>query len=236
MSARIQTRSPQQQAVVEQLVQTFQIDGSKILFLNEKNRLEPWLNYKALSRIAKLSGRFRSLAEHFATYIEPLRQVVYSATVIDSDNFEYTRSGAATVGESLPEGEEADAHEVASARALRRALDAADFDPVNASVPTLDLQLSSPQHQAADQALSRSNDIKAAHKIAAEKGLIKPLEDDPTLRDYGDYRKFLSVNFGYNSMAAMKPFERAALINALRELPDVVAPTAGAPPESEAVS
>jgi len=213
-----QFRTPEQNAIVNQLVQTFQIDGSKVLFLNEQNRNEPWLNYKALTRIGKLSGRFRSMAEHFATYIEPLREVVHSATVIDADGFEYTRSGSAKVGESLAAGEEADAHDLASSRALRLAFDAADFDPIKGGIPTLNLQLSSDQHAAQDQALSRKNDLARIHMLAVQKGLIKPREDDPSQNDLTDYRDFIATNFaGVNTAAALKPVERAALINALNE-------------------
>jgi hypothetical protein len=217
-------RTPEQQAVVQRLVQEFGIDAEKVLFLKKGKPLEPWLNYKALTRVAKLSGRFRGLAEHFATYVEPLRQVVHSATVTDKDGFEYTRSGSATIGEQLFDGDEANADELAASRALRAALDAADFDPVNAGAQPLDLQLSAPEHVVADSAISRANDIKAAHKIARDKGLIRPSPDDASLLDMTDYRAFLTQGFNVNSMVGLKPYERAALINALRELPDPIQP------------
>lgn len=220
MSARIHNRTPDQQAVVQQLVEQFRIDPEKVLFLKREKPLEPWLNYEALTTIARQSGRFRSLSEHFATFDAGLKQVVHSATVIDANGFEYTRSGAARLGEVLFEDEEPDEHSLAAARALRLAFDSAGFDPVKAaSVVPLDLTLSHAEHAQRDEVASRLKDLKQIHLLAAKKGLIRPSDEDASRNDMTEYREWLAQHFeGANSAAAFTPAQRAIAINLLREL------------------
>lgn len=214
-------RTPEQQAVVAMLAKNFQIEPEKILFLKREKPLEPWLNYEALTSIARKSGRFRGLSEHFSTYIQELKQLVHSATVIDSDGFQYTRSGAARLGETLAEGDEPDEHSLAAARALRLALDSAGFDPMKAaSVVPLELNLNHQEHAIRDEAASRLKDLRQIHSMAAQKGLIRPSDEDPAKNDMTRYRQWLAENFnGVGSAVGFTPASRAIAINMLRELP-----------------
>lgn len=222
----ITTRSPEQQAVVQQLVDRYQIDAEKILFLKPRKPLEPWLNFEALTAIARQSGRFRGLSEHYATFIgPPLNQLVHSATVIDSDGFEYTRSGAAGIGEMLPGNEEPDEHSLAAARALRLAFDSAGFDPVKAAtiVPLGDLKLSPLLNadQARIEAAARAKDLGTIHMLAAQKLLIRPSAEDASKNDMTRYRTWLAENFnGVESSEKLLASERAIAINLLRALPE----------------
>lgn len=225
MSSQIANRSQEQQAVVQGLVDRFQIDAEKILFLKPRKPLEPWLNFEALTAIARQSGRFRGLSEHYSTYIEALKQLVHSATVIDSDGYEYTRSGAARLGETLFENEEPDEHSLAAARALRLAFDSAGFDPVKSTtiVPLGDLKLASSraQDQARIEALARSKDLGTIHMLAAQKLLIRPSEEDASKNDMTRYRAWLAQNFnGVESSEGLLASERAIAINLLRALPE----------------
>jgi hypothetical protein len=214
------TRTAPQEAVVQQLVEKWKLDRDKILFLNPNKPTEPWLNYDALTIIARGSGRFRSLSEHYSTFIQELKHVIHTATVVDSDGIEYTRSGAAAIGERLFADEEVDEHSLAATRALRSALDSAGFDVVKAS-SVIDLNLPREQHTQQDEANARVNDLRQLHAIAARKGLIVPSAEDESRNDMTEYRAWLAEHFhGAGSAAGFTAAERAIAINLLRQLPD----------------
>ena len=219
------TRSTAQMQVVNLLAERWSIDPDKILFLNSKKPLEPWLNYEALTGIARQSGRFQSLSEHFATFVGGLKTVLHSATVIDVEGREYTRSGAAKLGETL-DGEEVDVFNLAATRALRLAFDSAGFDPVKATaVIPIDLKLppTAEQHDAAQEAQARIKDLRTIHALAARKGLIVASEQDPSTNDTTKYRAWLAEKFdGRGSAGGFSAADRAIAINELRQLPDVV--------------
>lgn len=213
-------RTDAQNAVIAALAENFEIDPTKILFLNREQPLEPWLPADVLMGIARQSGLFKAINEEFATYIEPLKQVVHVATVIDPEDRIFTRTGAATLGERLGDSvEPAEPHSLASARALKAVLDAAGFNPAKAA-PVLKLRLPPEEHAIADQATSRTNDLATIHTIARDKGLIRDPKDGTNNLDMTAYRAFLAESFGVNTAAALSPEERSALINRLRELPE----------------
>jgi hypothetical protein len=215
-------RTPEQQQIARLLVERWNLDPDKILFLKNGKPTEPWLNYDALTVIARGSGRFRSLSEHFSTFVPGLNHIVYSATVVDKDDFGYTRSGAASLGETL-DGEEVNTHDLAATRALRKALDSAGFDVVKASsVVAIDLNLPKDEQAVQDETNSRLKDLRTIHMIAGRKGLIVPAEDDPAHNDMTAYRNWLKENFGVITSAGLSPANRAIAINLLRQLPDVV--------------
>jgi hypothetical protein len=223
MQQQYVTRTPMQQAVVDQLVRNFNIQGDRVLFLSRQDPIDPWIPYDQLVAIARQSGRFQSIAESYVEYISDLKQLIHSATVIDPDGRSYIRSGAATIGEKLPNEEIPDEHALAAARALKAALDAAGFNPVKAA-PILDLNLQPKEHEVADQAESRRQDLKTIHALAEQKGLIVPLDEDASQKDFTAYRGFLETNFGTKTTVSMGPSDRARVINALRNLPDLDAP------------
>lgn len=216
-----QVRTPDQQAIVDQLVQRWKIEPDKILFLKPGQPLEPWLNYAALTVIARGSGRFRSLSEHFSTFVPGLNHLVHTATVIDSDGFEYTRTGVAQLGETIVKGEEVDEHSLAATRALRAALDSAGFDAVKASsIVALDLALPKDEHAAQQEDQERISDVRLIHTLARQKGLITPSDPGSGTTPMRNYRTWLSEHFGVDSAAALSAAERAIVINKLRLLPD----------------
>jgi hypothetical protein len=209
-------RTADQQAVVARLVQSFNIQGEKVLFLNDADPLEPWLNSKALLAIARQSGEFKQVATTYSEYINDLRQIVWSATVVNLQDQGFTRSGVAKLGEKLPNEEEPDEHDLAASRALRAALDDAGFDPTKAA-PCLNLKLPPDQHAVAHEKETRLNDLRRIHKIAGEKGLIVPKVEDASRNDDTAYRGWLVRYFGVNTTAAMGPADRARVINALTD-------------------
>lgn len=211
-----------QQAVVKQLVDRWSLDPERILFLKAHKPTEPWLNYEALTVVARGSGRFRSLSESFATFVPELKHVVHSATVVDSEGFDFTRSGAAAIGETLFEGDVVDEHDLAATRALRKALDSAGFDIVKASsVVAIDLNLPKEEHRERDEANARLQDLRTIHKLAAQKGLIVPLQEDASRNDMTAYREWLAEHFeGASSAAGFAATNRSIAINLLRQLPD----------------
>lgn len=218
-------RTAEQQAIVDQLGQSFEIDTEKILFLNRLKPLEPWLSYDALVAIARRSGDFSQISESYSEYIPELKQLVHTATVVDPQGRIYMRSGAATIGEKLVNEEAPDEHSLAAARALKAVLDAAGFNPLKAA-SVVELKLPPKEHLEADQAASRLNDLKIIHLLAAQKGLIKPHEDDPETNDLKPYRDWLTANFGVNTAAKLGPADRAAAINMLRGMPEQLAAVA----------
>ncbi|HKO43373.1 MAG TPA: hypothetical protein VJU84_08785 [Pyrinomonadaceae bacterium] len=216
-------RSLQQQEVIKKLQELFKLeeeDANSILFLDKKHPLKPWYPYGVAMTIARQSNELRDVAEHFSTYIEPLRQLVHSATVTDSKGRTFTRPGVATLGEKM-EGEDEDTideHRLAGARAINSALDMAGFNPVKLTSSTLELNLGSREDSILNDAEARSKDLRQIHTLAREKGLIKPFEDDPTKNDVTGYFNFLLEKFGTDTTAQMAPAERAQVINALQEL------------------
>ena len=206
-----------QETIRMQLAEQFNIDPERILFLNEKNPDEPWLNAEALTTIARQSGQFQAIDEEFNQYIERLNQIVHSATVVDREGRSYTRSGVATIGESS----EIDDHGLAAGRAMSAALTAAGFNPLRpGAVNTLDLNLPTDQPVISDEAQSRNQDLKRIHKLAEVKGLIIPTPGGGW--DRTKYRQMLMEKYEVNTAAGFDQLQRASLIQVLEQMPDVV--------------
>lgn len=202
------------------LGEQFNIDPERILFLNEGKPEEPWLPAEALMTIARQSGNFKAIDESVDQFIEPLRQIVHRATVIDVDGRSYTRCGVATLGERG----DVDDHALAAGRALNAALTAAGFNPLRpGAVVTLDLNLApgAPHVETtpAGEAQARTIDLKRIHVLAAEKGLIKHLRNGE--KDARAYRQMLKERFGVSTVIAMNQAERASVVNYIQQLPDV---------------
>jgi hypothetical protein len=228
-----------QLAVIGQITSSYDIDAERIRFLNEGRPNDPWFPPDVLMSMARQSGKFQSIAERHDQFIPPpLNQVVHQATVIDDHDRLYTRSGAATVGEKLSNGEEIDAHVLAGGRALSATLTAAGFHPLRAaSVLNVQSPRSKVQGQAErshtqrldaglaprvskdDAVHSRLRDLKRIHAIAMAKGLIRC---EGGLRDLTLYRRQLAEWYeGATSAVNFDPIQRASLIQALARLPDV---------------
>ena len=216
-------RTPEQQSVINALTARFDIDAEGIRFLNPNKKAEPWFPAEVLQSIARQSERFRGISVEFATYIEPLKQIVYTTTVTDNENRIFTRSGSAGLSERLPDsdGAVADAHSLAASRSAVAGLTAAGFNPMKAaSAVSLEVKLPSSAHREADQAQARLSDVQRIHILAKQKGLIKPVQgaaDDRT-----DYVLFLTENFGETTSTALKPEQRAGCIAAMAALPDAI--------------
>jgi hypothetical protein len=226
----MQTRTREQELVIDALQMQFGLNGADtegILFLDRSKKLKPWFPYDVGLTIARQSDDLGGIEEHYISYIDPLRQVVHSATVTDARGRTFTRSGVAKIGEKLDNEETPDEHRLAGARALNAALDAAGFNPLKAGSSALELNLPPREHIAQDESASRRKDLKQIHLLAAQKGLIVPQEEDAARNDMTEYRKFLADNFqGRNSAADFSSAERAILINLLRELPEPLAAVA----------
>jgi hypothetical protein len=218
-------RTANQQAVIAKLEEIFGLsseDTEGILFLKPNKPLKPWLPYDVALAIARQSPDLRSVTDRYVDYITALQQVVHSATVTDSKGREFTCTGIATIGETLPNEDIPDEHRLAKARGLNGALDMAGLNPLKTEPQVLDLKLSGQRESAIlDEAAARSKDLRQIHALAHEKGLIKLTDDEPPVVDISQYLQFLTNNFGVNSAAKMQPVERAQLINKLTFLPDL---------------
>ena len=209
------TRTPQQQAVVDQLVERYNINGSKVLFLNEKNPNEPWLRGKLLAAIARQSGLFKSILVKYDQFIAPLSQVVYQGEVMDLDDHLFSLPGVGTHGEKMANSEdEVNEHDLAESRALKSTLELAGFDPLDpASVVHLGELM--PRVPGEAEAESRLNDLARIHILAKEKGLIIEGARMDGKDDASRYRKFLLDKYGINTAAGFDPLQRKSLIEAL---------------------
>jgi hypothetical protein len=216
---RTQTRTEQQKTIVEQLVKTFGIDGSKVLFLNPDKPTDFWLRGKTLAQIARQSGKFKVIRVEHEKVIEigVTRQAISQGTVVDLEDRIYSYPGVATFGERIPETEEqGDAWDLADARALRSTLDLAGFDPLDpTSVVPLNGKNGNGEHTAAPrdpvvaEAAARVSDFARIKILSREKGLIAG-------KDASGYRKFLATNYdGAVSAAGFDPVQRKSLIATL---------------------
>lgn len=210
-------RTQTQQSVISQLTQKFEIDEEKILFLNPNKPDEPWLSAEVLMSIARQSGGFQTIEESFDQYIPGLEQVAHTAIVVDKDGRVYKRSGVASLSETVG-GDKPDVHALAGSRALNAVLTAAGFHPLRAaSVVPLDTKRE--PHTLADEAASRAKDLKRIHAIAERKGLIT--EGTGGVKDMSPYRSWLMEHHGTTTAANLNPIQRASVINALGQWPDI---------------
>ncbi len=203
-----------QEAIRRELGEKFNIDPERILFLNDKKPEEPWLPAEALMTIARQSGEFQAIDETVEQYIAPLNQIVHRATVIKKDGTSFGRCGVATIGER----QDIDDHALAAGRALAAALTAAGFNPLRpGAVVSLELNLPRQEYSQADEAKSRTTDLKRIHAIGIEKGLIQFIPGAG--KDDRGYRQMLKEKYGVGSAVAFDGAERASLINYMEQLP-----------------
>jgi len=215
MSQQLPTRTKQQQAIAEDLARRLQIDGERILFLNSRDKEEPWLPPEALTTIARLSDRFKHLDEGFQEFIPPLNQVVHHATFIDCEGNTFGRSGVATVGAFA----DLDAHIIAAGRAISAALTSGGINPLRpGSVVTLSTEKGGPNFISPELAATESSrsDLARIHILAKEKGLIVG-------KDYSGYRNFLRQKYdGAVSVAGFDQLQRKSVIEALERFDPAV--------------
>ncbi|MCP9496254.1 MAG: hypothetical protein MSG64_17560 [Pyrinomonadaceae bacterium MAG19_C2-C3] len=222
--AKVTANTIEQKEIVRQLVNTYGIDGDRVLFLKPHKPHEAWLPPDILTQIANIAGLFKSIDEEYANYIEPLGQVVHRATVIDTNDRIFARSGVASLTEERrdEQGGTIDAHALAAGRAIKAALTAAGFDPtrpgaVNALRPPTEAAPVTPHHVTLD-AQSRNTNIKHLHTVAYRKGLIVVRHGEP--RDMTAYRNFLLELFDTETSAVLTQEQFAIAINALDPMPD----------------
>jgi hypothetical protein len=212
------SKTLKQQEIANRLAEQFDIDGERILFLNEEKPDEPWLNAEALITIARRSGNFQEIDEGFNQFVTALNQVIHTATVVDKEGRRYTRTGVATIGESKDINE----HDLAVGRAMGAALTAAGFNPLRpGAAVTLDLNLQKDNNNLSaqiDEARSRTTDLKRIHALAIEKRLIT---FPGGVKDMAEYRKTLKENYGVTTAGGFNALQRASLINFLERLPEV---------------
>jgi len=203
------------------LATEYGIDGERILFLNPRNHNEPWLPPTILEAIARTFDEYRSSSVQHDKFIPETREVIYMATVTDSKERIFSRSGVATVAEANIQSDEIDANILAQGRALSAALNAAGFNPVKStSAPTVNFKdeaeyENKPKIRFAieEEAEARTKDLKQIHALAIEKGLTVDKDDT-------DYRVWLTQNFGVKTSAILDAQERARVINKLRVYQD----------------
>jgi hypothetical protein len=209
-----------QHGVLELLQRNFALsDGEleRVLFLNERDKTEPWIPADLQEAIARQVGTFKHISVTHDKFINERQQVIYTATVIDTADRSYTRTGAAIIGEA-PNGVEMDVDVLAASRALNAALNAAGFNPFKAgsvvniaeareSLQAKPLNPTEQQlHAVEDEATARRTDLARIHALAVEKGLTVGKDDSR-------YRDELFEHYGVRTAAILNRTERAAVVN-----------------------
>ncbi len=202
-----QIKTQKQQEIVSNLVNQFGIDGERILFLNSRDENDPWIPPSVLEQIARQMEGYRSSSVQHDKFIPQTSQTVYLATVTDSLDRVFTRSGVATVGEINNVLDEIDTDYLAMGRALSAALNAAGFNPVKA-IKTVNFR-DEAENERRLRPILRTKDLKQIHAMATEKGLM--FGDDKTA-----YRAWLFENFGVRTAAILDAQTRSRVINLLR--------------------
>lgn len=220
-------RTTKQHGILELLQRNFALSDAeleRVLFLNDRDKTEPWIPADLQEAIARQVGTFKHISVTHDKFIEARQQVIYTAMVVDTADRSFTRTGAAIIGES-PNGVEMDADILASSRALNAALNAAGFNPFKAgsvvglaeareALNARPLNQNEQQlHAVEDEATSRRNDLARIHVLAVEKGLWIG-------RDGSRYREELFKNYGQQTAAVLNRVERAAVINWLTNYQD----------------
>src|SRR5262249_14865657 len=82
----------------------FDIEVDLIRFFDKERPDKPWFPAEVLMSMARQSDQFRSVEEKFDKPIPGFNQFVHQATVVDAKDRLFGRSGAATIGERLPNG------------------------------------------------------------------------------------------------------------------------------------
>jgi hypothetical protein len=217
-------RTAKQTEILSKLTQNFDIDETRILFLNPRDEAEPWIPADELTSIARQHGGFKSIGVEHEKFIPETNQVIYTATVVDAQDRIYIRSGAATFGETAGNGLDIDADTLAQGRALGASLRAAGFHPYKSgSIVDLGefrraaMKLTSEEQglqKIEDESISRKNDLAQMHKLAEEKGLI--VVRPGNVRDMTKYRSELKLRFNTDTAATLDRAGRAAVINWLK--------------------
>lgn len=214
--------NPQQKGIVERLVEKYGIDGSKVLFLNSKNWLEPWIPPSELKSIARISGGFKRIAVRYDNYIAATEQVICVAEIVDNDGVEYSNFGVATIGETNGLGAEISADVLASGRAMSATLNDAGFNPLksNSVVNAENSDNVQNVRDFGEASVKRLRDLNRIHALAEEAGLIVRREDKS--RDKAKYRSWLYIKFphffnspGEASSSGLTESERQQVINQL---------------------
>ncbi len=185
--------------IVDGLVSKYGVDGEKILFLNSKNLLEPWIPPAELKAIARKHGGFKRLDTKFDKFIPETNQVVCVAELVDEDGVEFANFGVATKGETTGLGVEIDAEVLAAGRAVSATLADAGFNPLKSN-SVVNSENSNQSNQIEDinvrdfgtAAVKRNRDIRRIHALAYECGLIT---QDENGENKSRYRQWLFNRF-----------------------------------------
>lgn len=208
----------EQEQILSTLKQNFGIKPERILFINPRDKNDPWIPADELESIARQVGGFKHVAVTHDKFIPERQQVAFTAIVVDKNDTTYTRSGIATVGEHA----DIDEDTLAYGRALGAALRAAGFHPYR-SGSVVDFEQMRTQiedkHQQEKlnvietEASLRTNDLKQIHALAAEKGLIVGANRI-------GYNLWLTQKFGVRTTIQFDHLKRQQVINALRNYKD----------------
>jgi hypothetical protein len=208
-------RTNQQRRIADGIASSYGIPSEDVYFLNSKKPDEPWLPARALMTIARKSPQVLMIEDRFDRFDAGLNQIIHSATVSLKEGPVITRVGAATIGEVLPNDEEADEHELAAGRALHKALTAAGINPVRegAVKPFKPVAHCDDSPHNTDDPGTRDNDLKRIHSLAEEAGLISYPDGHRQVRDY---RNWMAQHFGVTTVAGMSQAERASVVEKLK--------------------
>ena len=207
----------------------FSIPTHWILFLNDREPLEPWFNPKALLAIARQAPEIQTVSGRFDKYVEPLKRIFFLGTVILANGRSYEMTGWSTVGEHLFDArDDIDEFSLAQGRAMHAAMEAAGVNP---SKPASLVSLMKPrppvvndedEEMNPDEAAQRGKDVARIHVLAEALGLIK---SEGGMRNKYEYRiwlqRFSKDAFGLTSVTsstALSRGQRQLVISELQRL------------------
>lgn len=214
--------SIQQKRIAETVSHQYGVPKDKVYFPYEREPDRPWLGAEALMVIARNSPEVSGVMERFDKYEPTLQQIFHLATVTTTDGHTFERTGVASIGEKLKgvPDEEVDEHELAAARAIRKALADAGVDPFS-NVRSEEPAEAVPASAGVQEAALRTRDLAEIHMLAEEKGLVSVVGGK---KDDSKYRRWLNrhcsgLGIGdVTSAVNLGPKERASVIQALRQL------------------
>lgn len=200
-----------QEEIVNTLVQNFDLNPDRILFINPRDPNEPWIAPDELQSIARQTESLTQISVTHDKFIPETNQVVYAATVVSRNGLTFSQTGVAVRGEN-PNGVEIDADVLASGRALSAALRAAGIHPYKSGsvvdIGVVRQQVEAKKDEQAVQTESRNNSLRRLHTLAEQKGLKIGRNDTA-------YRMWLYREFGTSSAATFDSEKMALAINRL---------------------
>lgn len=178
----------EQQRLVDAFVENYNIEPSQISF--EKDKIEPILDFEALSVVVTSLAEFKSLDASEVVYDQNEGEAKAFCAIVLPNDRTIRMSNYAILGEPLPDGTTIDSRRqcesIARARAVRTAIRAAGFNILRAHREFLHGDLRTLSVVTADPRENLRKEVQAlAHEVGLKSG-----------KERADWEEYLGANFG----------------------------------------